>query len=85
MVGRSRSITGPYVDKAATPMLKGGGSPLLNANARWLGPGGESILMRRGAPDLIVFHAYDAKTGKPSMQLSTLAWHDGWPAAALGN
>lgn len=85
MVGRSRSITGPYVDKAGTPMLKGGGSPLLDANARWLGPGGESILMRHGAPDLIVFHAYDAKTGRPSMQLSTLAWRDGWPEAALGN
>ncbi len=34
--------------------------------------------------DLIVFHAYDAKTGKPSMQISTLAWNDGWPTAALG-
>ncbi len=85
MVGRSRSITGPYVDKAGTSMLKGGGTQLLAANARWLGPGGESVLMRQGAPDLIVFHAYDAKTGRPSMQLSTLAWHNGWPAAALGN
>jgi arabinan endo-1,5-alpha-L-arabinosidase len=85
MVGRSRSITGPYVDKQGTPMLKGGGTQLLAANAKWLGPGGESILMRKDAPDLIVFHAYDAKTGRPSMQLSTLAWHDGWPEAALGN
>jgi len=84
MVGRSRSITAPYMDKQGTPMLKGGGTQLLAANARWLGPGGESILMRHGAPDLIVFHAYDAKTGRPSMQLSTLAWHDGWPEAALG-
>ena len=85
MVGRSRSITGLYMDKQGTPMLKGGGTQLLAANARWLGPGGESILMRHGAPDLIVFHAYDAKTGRPSMQLSTLAWHDGYPAAALGS
>jgi arabinan endo-1,5-alpha-L-arabinosidase len=35
--------------------------------------------------DLIVFHAYDATTGKPSMQLSTTDWKDGWPHAALEN
>jgi arabinan endo-1,5-alpha-L-arabinosidase len=84
MVGRSRSIIGPYVDKEGTPMLQGGGSLLLGPNRRWLGPGGESILRQRGGPDLIVFHAYDAKTGRPALQISTLVWRKGWPAAALG-
>lgn len=85
MVGRSRSVTGPYVDKAGKQLMDGGGSLLLHANARWLGPGGESVLMQKHGPDLIVFHAYDAKTGRPSMQLSTLVWRDGWPEAALGD
>lgn len=84
MVGRSRAVTGPYVDKSGKPMMEGGASLLLHANARWLGPGGESVLMQKHGPDLIVFHAYDAKTGRPSMQLSTLTWRDGWPEAALG-
>ncbi|GGH05266.1 arabinan endo-1,5-alpha-L-arabinosidase [Silvibacterium dinghuense] len=84
MVGRSRSVTGPYVDKTGKPMMEGGGSELLNANARWLGPGGASLLMS-GGDGIIVFHAYDAKTGKPALQVSTLTWQDDWPHAALGD
>lgn len=85
MVGRSRSVAGPYVDKSGKPMMEGGGSLLLGANARWLGPGGESVLMQKHGPDLMVFHAYDAQTGRPSMQLSTLVWRDGWPEASLAD
>jgi arabinan endo-1,5-alpha-L-arabinosidase len=33
--------------------------------------------------DIIVFHAYDAKTGEAFLQISTLAWVNGWPQAAL--
>lgn len=83
MVGRSRSVTGPYLDKNGKSMMEGGGSPLLVGNGRWLGPGGESILKQQDG-DIIVFHAYDAVTGRPSLQISTLTWNDGWPLAALG-
>ncbi len=83
MVGRSRNVTGPYVDADGKPMLEGGGTQLLTANSRWLGPGGESILQRPEG-DLIVFHAYDAVTGKPALQISTLTWQNDWPHAALG-
>ena len=81
-VGRARQITGPYLDESGTSMSEGGGTELLGANSRWLGPGGESIL--RGKPnDLLVFHAYDAKTGKPALQLSTIKWVNGWPKVTL--
>jgi len=83
MVGRSRQVTGPYLDAAGKPMLQGGGTPLVIANRRWLGPGGASV-MQRPEGDLIVFHAYDAATGKPALQISTLTWQDDWPHAALG-
>jgi arabinan endo-1,5-alpha-L-arabinosidase len=83
VVGRAKSITGPYVDQEGVAMLQGGGTNLLTANARWLGPGGESILLRKHQPDLIVYHAYDHETGKSQLQISTLEWKDGWPAAAL--
>jgi arabinan endo-1,5-alpha-L-arabinosidase len=83
MVGRSRKVTGPYVDRDGREMLKGGGSELLTANNRWVGPGGESVLQRPEG-DLIVFHAYDAITGKPALQISSLTWENGWPEAALG-
>ena len=82
MVGRATSVTGPYLDKAGVPLAQGGGTQLLGANGRWLGPGGESVLEENGKDDL-VFHAYDAKTGRPALQISTMAWKDGWPEAAL--
>ena len=82
MVGRSSSITGPYVDAAGVPMLHGGGTPLLTGNARWIGPGGESVLQQPDG-DIIVFHAYDGTTGRPSLQISTIDWSGGWPHAAL--
>ena len=88
MVGRSAKVTGPYVDANGNPMLDGGGTPVLLGNSRWIGPGGESI--RMGADhgmgddrDIIVFHAYDGKTGHAYLQLSTIDWTGGWPHVAL--
>jgi len=82
MVGRSRKVTGPYVDANGKPLLQGGGTQLLTGNQRWAGPGGESVLLQ-GTEDIIVFHAYDAQTGKAFLQISTIAWVNGWPHAAL--
>jgi arabinan endo-1,5-alpha-L-arabinosidase len=84
MVGRSRNVTGPYFDAEGKAMLEGGGTQLLKPNSRWIGPGGESVLMRPEG-DIIVFHAYDAVTGKPALQISTLTWGDDWPHAVLGS
>jgi arabinan endo-1,5-alpha-L-arabinosidase len=82
MVGRSRSVTGPYMDANGKPLLEGGGTPLLLGNSRWFGPGGESVLQQKDA-DIIVFHAYDGTTGHAFLQISTIAWIDGWPKVAL--
>jgi arabinan endo-1,5-alpha-L-arabinosidase len=82
VVGRSHDVTGPYADADGKPMLHGGGTALLTGNARWFGPGGESVLQQPGA-DIIVFHAYDGKTGHPFLQISTIDWSSGWPRAAL--
>jgi arabinan endo-1,5-alpha-L-arabinosidase len=82
MVGRSKQVTGPYVDQDGRPMLSGGGSELLTGNAKWLGPGGESLL-HLANEDLIVFHAYDGATGRPALHISTVGWKDGWPEARL--
>jgi arabinan endo-1,5-alpha-L-arabinosidase len=83
MVGRSKQVTGPYVDADGKSMMQGGGTQLLGPNSRWLGPGGESVLQRPEG-DVLVFHAYDAITGKPALQISTLTWSGGWPHATLG-
>lgn len=82
MVGRSEHVTGPYQDANGTTMLEGGGTPLLVGNDRWFGPGGESVLQQKD-DDIIVFHAYDSATGEPYLQISTIAWVNDWPRAAL--
>lgn len=82
MVGRSRKVTGPYVDANGKPMLDGGATLLLAGNKRWVGPGGESVLQRKSG-DIMVFHAYNGKSGRPSLQISSVAWYDGWPHIAL--
>jgi arabinan endo-1,5-alpha-L-arabinosidase len=82
MVGRSREVTGPYLDASGTPMLEGGGTAVLLGNDRWLGPGGASLRMGSDQ-DIIVFHAYDAKTGDAYMQISTVDWGGGWPHVAI--
>ncbi len=82
MVGRSRNVTGPYLDENGTAMLAGGGTPVLVGNQRWIGPGGESLLLQKEG-DIIVYHAYDGKSGEPWLQISTIAWVNGWPKAAI--
>ncbi len=77
------SITGPYADANGKELADGGGTELLLANSRWLGPGGGSVYQDSQDRSLIVFHAYDSRTGKPSMQLSTIDWTEGWPHADL--
>ncbi len=73
MVGRSRVVTGPYLDRTGRSMAEGGGSSLMEANGVWLGPGGASALLQAsGRADLLVFHAYSARSGRPRLQISTI-------------
>ncbi len=42
-------------------------------------------VLEENGTDLLVFHAYDVTTGKPSLQISTIGWKDGWPEAVLSS
>jgi len=81
MVGRSRKILGPYIDRDGRPMLQGGGTLLVQGTAAWRGPGHQAVLMET-TRDLLVFHAYDGITGRPRLQISSMVWENGWPQAA---
>ena len=82
MVGRANKVTGPYLDRDGKSMLTGGGTLLLEGNAAWRGPGGQSVLLTSKS-DLLVFHSYDGTTGKPAVQVSTIVWENGWPRVGM--
>ena len=82
VAGRSKKITGPYLDKSGEPMTEGGGTPVVAAvTPMWHGAGHEAVF-RDGKTDYLLFHAYDPATGRPQLQISTMAWDDGWPRVA---
>ena len=82
MMGRATAIEGPYLDKSGTPLLDGGGSPLVAADARFRGPGSNDIFEVDGK-NYNIYHAYDAdRNGASTLRLSELEWDEaGWPVS----
>ena len=82
LIGRSKTITGPYLDKQGRDLAKGGGTSFLGTNAEKIGPGHIGIFNEDGI-DRFSFHYYDGlANGVPTLGLQTLIWGaDGWPQA----
>ena len=79
VVGRSKAITGPYVDKDGKSLTEGGGTKVIESTTpNWKGPGHEAVLQENGQ-DYLVFHAYHGTTGRSYLQISTMIWENGWP------
>jgi arabinan endo-1,5-alpha-L-arabinosidase len=85
MVGRSKQVIGPYIDKNGQPMAQGGGSLLLDATegGRWVGPG-HCAVVQDISGDYLVFHAYDSKSerSRSELKISTIVWEHEWPRVA---
>ncbi|MET7254957.1 arabinan endo-1,5-alpha-L-arabinosidase [Dyadobacter fermentans] len=82
-IGRSKTLTGPYVDRSGVPMMQGGGTLLLEGNADWHGVGHNAVCTFDGA-DYLVFHGYDAKDkGRSKLRVEQLDWKDDWPVLRL--
>ncbi|MBI9113409.1 family 43 glycosylhydrolase [Sanguibacter suaedae] len=74
-VGRSRSVTGPYLDRSGKSMLNGGGTILLQSSGTRIGPGGQSVF-----GDDLAYHYYDStKNGTPTLAIDRMTWTNGWP------
>ncbi|MDF2440434.1 MAG: arabinan endo,5-alpha-L-arabinosidase, partial [Abditibacteriota bacterium] len=80
MMGRSKTITGPYLDKQGRDLAKGGGTLFMGTEAERIGPGHVSVLSEDGI-DRFTFHYYDGRAnGAPTVGMQTLIWGaDGWP------
>ncbi len=80
VVGRSKELTGPYLDKTGRDMAMGGGSLLLAGNKDWAGVGHNSAYTFDGK-DYLVFHAYEnADNGLQKLKIAEIKWDDAkWP------
>lgn len=80
-VGRSESLTGPYVDRDGVSLTEGGGTLILSEYGRWKGPGHNGILVEDGI-FWLVYHAYDAnQIGISKLRIESIAWDAaGWPS-----
>jgi arabinan endo-1,5-alpha-L-arabinosidase len=80
-VGRSRSITGPYVDNMGIPLLRGGGKLVVAAGGRVFGPGHFGLLDLGDGVQKFSMH-YEAdmdRSGRSVLDIRPLLWKDGWP------
>jgi arabinan endo-1,5-alpha-L-arabinosidase len=79
VVGRSRSITGPYLDKEGVRLDDGGGTVILAGDGNQIGTGGQDVYEEFGKVYMI-HHYYDADAnGVIRMQIRSMDWQDGWP------
>lgn len=89
VIGRSKTVTGPYLGKDGSSMLAGGGTILLRADLqekqRFRGPGHPGRFTDANGTDFVVYHAYDReKKGAPTLRIAPLHWGaDGWPVAQV--
>jgi arabinan endo-1,5-alpha-L-arabinosidase len=81
VVGRSRNVEGPYVDRDGKLMSRGGGTPLAKGNADWAGVGHNSAYTMDGK-SILVMHGYDKHdNGRSKLIIRELKWDRGdWPS-----
>ncbi len=83
VVGRSRQVTGPYLDNCGRDMLKGGGKMLIAAGDRKTGPGHFGRMIIDKGVEKMSYH-YEAdydRSGYSVLDIRPLLWHNGWPVA----
>jgi len=84
LVGRSRNVEGPYVDKDGVLLSRGGGTLVAEGNEDWAAVGHCSAYMFDGK-SYLVFHGYDRRdNGRSKLIIREIKW-DGsdWPSIDL--
>ena len=80
-VGRSRSVTGPYIDKEGVPLLHGGGTLVATSQGRHIGLGHFGRVVADDGVQKFSMH-YEAdldRSGRSVLDIRPLLWKDGWP------
>lgn len=83
VVGRSRKVTGPYIDNMGREMLEGGGKMVVAAGGRVTGPGHFGRFIIGDGIEKMSCH-YEAdldQSGRSVLGIRPLLWKNGWPVA----
>jgi len=87
-IGRSKTVTGPYLDKVGLDMLHRGGSVFLpTKNGPLIGPGHAGTLKAEGKDWFTSdFEGNVRMNGKATLAIMPLRWNaDGWPEATVND
>jgi arabinan endo-1,5-alpha-L-arabinosidase len=88
-VGRSKTVTGPYLDRAGKDMLYGGGTLFLDSTPPYIGPGHAGIIVDHGTNWFSCHYEAGAappgqRRGGSPLAVMPLRWReDGWPQVDL--
>jgi arabinan endo-1,5-alpha-L-arabinosidase len=90
-VGRSKKVTGPYLDREGKDLLLGGGTLLLDSTKPYIGPGHAGIIVDHGTNWLSCHYEAGANAGAPGQRrggspLAVMPMHwtrDNWPEIDL--
>ena len=83
VVGRSRSVEGPYMDNVGRDMFHGGGKMVIAAGDRVAGPGHFGRTVIDDGVEIMSCH-YEAdfdQGGRSVLGIRPLLWKNGWPVA----
>jgi arabinan endo-1,5-alpha-L-arabinosidase len=83
IVGRSKSVTGPYVDNVGRNMLEGGGKMVAVTSGNLVGPGHFGRMVLGDGIEKMSCH-YEAdlnQGGRSVLGIRPLLWKNGWPVA----
>ena len=81
-VGRSATVTGPYVDKAGTSLMSGGGTLLVQGDASWVAPGHNAVITYNNKTYNIYHALKGSSSGTATLRISEIAWDtNGWPVS----
>ena len=83
VVGRSRKVTGPYIDNVGRDMFHGGGKMVIAAGDRVCGPGhfGRTVIDEGVEVMSCHYEADFEQGGRSVLGIRPLLWKNGWPVA----
>lgn len=85
VVGRSKSVCGPYLDREGKPMAEGGGTPVIAGDKQVYEAAGHSAAYHFADGDLFICHGYAIdKNGMSVLIQKNIKWVKGWPLIELG-